>query len=86
MKENRYFRGKIDLTALDLIKCLKKIKQQRLLLTYASISELTSNVNTSLRVIRQYQLHISIMYSPRTTAIAAFLIIFTLDIALNGYR
>mgnify|MGYP001324144585 CR=1 FL=1 len=33
------------MTALDLIKCLKKIKSQKLLLTCAPISELPSNIS-----------------------------------------
>ena len=36
-------------TALDLIKCLKQIKQQILLLTYAPISELPSSISTSIK-------------------------------------
>ena len=32
--------------ALDLIKCVKQFKYQRLLLTYAPISELPSNIST----------------------------------------
>ena len=31
-------------TALDLIKCFKQIKKQRLLLTYAPLSEVSSNI------------------------------------------
>ena len=33
-------------TALDLFKCLKQIKQESLLLTCAPISELPSNIST----------------------------------------
>ena len=51
MKENRSFRkGKNPdfVTALDLIKCLKQVKYQRLLITCAPIgmSKLPSNIST----------------------------------------
>ena len=36
------------LTALDLIKCLKKFKDQRLLLKCAPISELPPNISTMI--------------------------------------
>ena len=35
-----------NVTAFDLIKCTKQIKQQRLLITFAAISELPSNIST----------------------------------------
>ena len=37
------------MTALDLIKCLRQIRQQRLLLTCAPISELPSNISTWMK-------------------------------------
>ena len=48
IKEKKVVSGKKIrvVTVLDLIKCLKQIKWQRLLLTYAPISELPSNIST----------------------------------------
>ena len=43
---NKVFSDKKIGPALDLIKCLKQIKYQRLLLTCAPISELPSNMST----------------------------------------
>ena len=50
MKENRSFRrGKIRFDpSLDLNKCLKQIKLQRLFLTCAPISELPSNISSMI--------------------------------------
>ena len=45
--------GKIEfVTALDLIKCLKQLNYLRLLLTFASISELPSNISTMLFALK----------------------------------
>ena len=38
--------GKQFVTSLDLVNCLKQIKEQRLLLTCTPISELPSNIST----------------------------------------
>ena len=46
-KKGYFWGGKIRfMTALDLNKCLKLIKLQRLLLTFALISKLPSNIST----------------------------------------
>ena len=46
--ENRAFLFGEKVTALDLIKCIRQIKYQRLLLTCAPISKLPSNISAMI--------------------------------------
>ena len=63
--KDRFFREKNRfVTALDLIKCLKQIKLQILLLTCSPISELTSNIS-SMTVV-QYKIRIKSWKKTRT--------------------
>ena len=48
-----FLEKKIIVSVLDLIKCLKQIKQQLVLLTCAPNSELPSNISTMLLTLRR---------------------------------